>query len=61
MPPEYEKACPPNMLHFDHHKAPLMQSECFIHPNNFDDQDSRFPVFVALYKRVYRGDVADAA
>ena len=27
---EYERVCPPNMLHFDGHVAPLMQSECLL-------------------------------
>lgn len=27
---EYARVCPPDMLHFAGHKAPLMQSECFL-------------------------------
>ena len=27
---DYEQVCPPNMLHFDGHKAPLLQSECLL-------------------------------
>ena len=27
---EYDSLCPPQMLHFDHRKTPLMQSECLL-------------------------------